>query len=504
MAENEMARRSPTTYRPARRRPAHLRTKTGCLTCRKRKKKCDESLPQCLNCTKQRRTCLWQAPEQSPVSPDEQLNGSTGRDSSEVISKETIEPTQEPFRWSSNSVLSLCHLPLGYSPAITPDSGPLFDFLRSTFLPQLIHPATNENVTDGLNRETTILALSHPFCMHALLACSGAEMPTGIENFRQLARFHYTQAVAGLRGALNDNNLERQWVVSMLTIMMLCIYERAKPNGSLGVEIHLAGAARLIAFYSGKSPKKCYDDQTPSSESRMHRLVRESFIFHVATSLPFHHQSDSHHVEIENALFLAEQAISRYFRPGLISHFDSPVLAFPPQLFRSIYTVYRLHQYSRKQHVGIEKRRDLDQDLQQWDELIKEQSYVLIKTNSSPGGNCDTIDPSKMEDQLKNCSMGPKLYILGCRLLLRSRAEQSQLTPAMDELLSEGIGLVRQLQPDQDYYADYYCWPLLAIGMHLKSPIDRQLLLRQVWAFWTATNNRTMRRLADMLELFWR
>lgn len=61
--------------------------------------------------------------------------------------------------------------------------------------------------------------------MHALLACSGAEMPTGIENFRQLARFHYTQAVAGLRGALNDNNLERQWVVSMLTIMMLCIYE---------------------------------------------------------------------------------------------------------------------------------------------------------------------------------------------------------------------------------------------------------------------------------------
>jgi hypothetical protein len=82
--------------------------------------------------------------------------------------------------------------------------------------------------------------------------------------------------------------------------------------------------------------------------------------------------------------------------------------------------------------------------------------------------------------------------------------EQVQLTPTIDQLLPEGMDMVRQLQPDEDYYADYYCWPLLAIGMHLKSAPDRELLLRQVWAFWTATNNGTMRRLADMLDFLWR
>lgn len=117
------------------------------------------------------------------------------------------------------------HLPWTHSPAITPDSGPLFDFLRSTFLPQLIRPATDGTVTHGLNRETMKLALGYPFCMHALLACCGAEMPTGVESFRHLARFHYTSAVAGLRDVLNDTRLVCRWVVAMLTIMMLCIYE---------------------------------------------------------------------------------------------------------------------------------------------------------------------------------------------------------------------------------------------------------------------------------------
>jgi NADH:ubiquinone oxidoreductase subunit B-like Fe-S oxidoreductase len=75
-----------------------------------------------------------------------------------------------------------------------------------------------------------ILALGHPFCMHALLACCGAEMPTSADSFRQLARFHYTSAVAGLRDILNDAHLVRRWVVAMLTIMMLCIYEVSRTD----------------------------------------------------------------------------------------------------------------------------------------------------------------------------------------------------------------------------------------------------------------------------------
>lgn len=243
----------------------------------------------------------------------------------------------------------------------------------------------------------------------------------------------------------------------------------------------------------------------------MHRLVRESFIFHVATSLPFQ-QSDVHSAEIETALSLAEQAISQHFRPNALSHSDSPVLGFPPQLFRCIYTVYRLYRSSASQRVSIETCRALDRDLRGWDERIKACAKGSAEGGASPrsswarNGLQIIATPLPQSDWPDGSCLGPMLYILGSRLLVRRMRGpgQAQLTPGIDQLLPEGMNMVRQLQPDKDYYADYYCWPLLTIGMHLHSAPDRELLLRQVWAFWTATNNGTMRRLADMLDFLWR
>jgi hypothetical protein len=48
-----MMKKPPHTSR------ASLRTKTGCLTCRKRKKKCNEQRPKCLYCVTSQRTCVW-------------------------------------------------------------------------------------------------------------------------------------------------------------------------------------------------------------------------------------------------------------------------------------------------------------------------------------------------------------------------------------------------------------------------------------------------------------
>jgi hypothetical protein len=76
-----------------------------------------------------------------------------------------------------------------------------------------------------LTRQSLALAFEHPFCMHALLACCGAEIPGENSEYRELARFHYTHAVTGLREVLDDGAPRSQWVVTMLGIMMLCIYE---------------------------------------------------------------------------------------------------------------------------------------------------------------------------------------------------------------------------------------------------------------------------------------
>lgn len=47
-----------TTAEPNKRRTIRRRTRTGCLTCRKRRIKCDERKPHCFNCERSRKVCL--------------------------------------------------------------------------------------------------------------------------------------------------------------------------------------------------------------------------------------------------------------------------------------------------------------------------------------------------------------------------------------------------------------------------------------------------------------
>ncbi|PPR05825.1 hypothetical protein CVT26_010105 [Gymnopilus dilepis] len=59
----------PPSSRPdlgqQRKRPKYTRSKTGCLTCRVKKIKCDETKPNCMRCTHGSRECTW--PEGVPT-----------------------------------------------------------------------------------------------------------------------------------------------------------------------------------------------------------------------------------------------------------------------------------------------------------------------------------------------------------------------------------------------------------------------------------------------------
>lgn len=275
-------------------------------------------------------------------------------------------------------------------------------------------------------------------------------------------------------------------------------------HGSSGVEVHLAGAAKLIRVCSQDYAR---DSKSSAIQQLMHRLVRESFIFHVATSLPF--QGDyMHQMEIEVAFQLAEEAIYPHFLTDNSSHSNSPVLGFPPKLFRCIYMVYRLYQTSQWSSVHLQMCQDLGQELIQWSHHITASTIDdLLDHQTSSGMSHSSVASTgpRTRSPFHSASLGPTLYILGCRILLhRMSSVFIGLEPDLERLLEEGMAAVRQLQPAQDYFAEYYCWPLLIIGMNLKHQPDRDLLMSQVHAFWVATNNGTMRRLADKLLDIWK
>ncbi|KAJ6007307.1 hypothetical protein N7540_011283 [Penicillium herquei] len=401
-----------------------------------------------------------------------------------------------------NGLESIPGAPVAYSPAISSESRNLFDFLRRKFLPELIRPAADSQVVDALSRETMLLALDNPFCMHALLACCGAEIPTQDQKPRQLARMHYTQSVNALRKTLNESNIQSHWIVTTLTVMMLCIYERSKAYGSSGVEIHLSGAARMIQLCARIKSNATYLSNT---EQAMYRLVQESFIFHVATSLPFQ-QGHLDQIEIEKAFQLAEEAVYSHFRPEDSFYANSPVLGFPPKLFRCIYLTYRLYKNSLSKRVDETLCQSLDRDLEGWSEHIAKLACGSSDRISRDTSSSVMLNSSKENDCQRSsyAFLGQKLYIFGCRILLhRMSLAEGMSTSNSKCLIEEAIRAVGDLQPASDYFAEYYCWPLLTIGMHLERQVDRKMLMGQARAFWVATNSGTMRQLADILDLYW-
>ncbi|KNB10777.1 hypothetical protein FOXG_20402 [Fusarium oxysporum f. sp. lycopersici 4287] len=62
------ATQPPSTGTRARRKPI-LRVKTGCFTCRNRKKKCDETRPVCSGCRRNKIQCRWPSPQLPLQSP---------------------------------------------------------------------------------------------------------------------------------------------------------------------------------------------------------------------------------------------------------------------------------------------------------------------------------------------------------------------------------------------------------------------------------------------------
>ncbi|KAJ5775008.1 uncharacterized protein N7511_000019 [Penicillium nucicola] len=507
------------SYRRPRRRPAHLRTKTGCLTCRKRKKKCDETAQTCGNCAKQRLECIWQLnrrhnasgilpdrsfPKEAPnlstldvVDPKLGMMGTSISKNAQQSDSHLISFTspQPVSCWSQIGHIDLSieqkyFVTCGLSSALTPGSAPLFDFLTSRFLPQLIRPAATSRVIDLFSRESMAMAMKTPACMHALLACSGAEIPTKTSRFRNLAKFHYARAVNELRNDLKEDNIKNGWL-------------RSKPRGSTGVEIHLTGAAQLIRIAS----EYCkIDHDSPEIEQAMHRLVYEAFIFHVATSLPFqYHTLD--HCQVNAAFAIAETNLGGHFHSPLACYPDSPVLGAPPQLFRCIYTIYHLYRDIPPNDLDLEVCQKLENDLLRWSQSAAATApsaydYDGLENNVE---KTDSVSWRQAAWKSQTAVIGPRLYVLGSRILLQ-RMVYSNISKAhstIDELIQEAMSTVKQLQPDIDYFAEYYCWPFYVLGINLQHSVDRQCLMAQIWAFHEATNNGTMKRLSEILSTHW-
>lgn len=210
------------------------RTKTGCLTCRRRRKKCDERKTTCLACQRNGLTCIW-ASERRTSTPD----ALGGRPDEDQVGRPT-EPEPESSM-PCPSLLTIT-LPLSCNIQIHKDTvqlqipnfgGILTEPLSRTFLQHYIHETAQCLTTrrDSINpfvTEILPIAQENRGLMHAVLAFSGQHLVTRAnKQMSPVIWTHYSTAISEIRSGVERYiQGDRSGVTALLaTTLMLCLTE---------------------------------------------------------------------------------------------------------------------------------------------------------------------------------------------------------------------------------------------------------------------------------------
>ncbi|KAI6110624.1 hypothetical protein EDD16DRAFT_1728587 [Pisolithus croceorrhizus] len=141
----------PSRTEPQRKRPKYTRSKTGCLTCRVKKIKCDETKPICMRCTHGQRDCTW--PEgvptrKKPVPKKESVDGRPSTAESSGISETSTPPTRDntPPQYTRPPAVSRRHSEPLVLPIVTDPEAARRQFTSHGY-PPLHHPSQSSSLS---------------------------------------------------------------------------------------------------------------------------------------------------------------------------------------------------------------------------------------------------------------------------------------------------------------------------------------------------------------------
>jgi hypothetical protein len=186
----------------------------GCLTCRKRKVKCDEAKPVCSRCQRLQRECTWS--DELQVIPHRRQPEYTTSSSTGIITNT-----------SNHSALQLSR-PSGQSfviefPNIDRPTIPYIHHFVTFCSRFLVYP--NDSEGNPFQEELVPLAVSSPALMHSMAALAGAHLSRSQRSHHELsAANHYSIALRELNQSLSDPALARS-DSTLGACLLLCVYE---------------------------------------------------------------------------------------------------------------------------------------------------------------------------------------------------------------------------------------------------------------------------------------
>ncbi|KAH7121461.1 fungal-specific transcription factor domain-containing protein [Dactylonectria macrodidyma] len=253
----------PTKYRRG-----YSRSKSGCLGCRARRKKCDATKPNCATCSRINQVCIWPSAENSRqrrVRPDTESKGSLQDEPSSDQPAAKRESWETVFRSIELGMSFSTPKPFSPQPSLAYGHVSHLSAVSRPFYQQYLD-FTADMLSRGPSKDgnpfiTYILplAMSDSLVMECVLAIGGAHLSVNDPTARRLevaTRNHYACILAGLKTALsnqmaervNDQGMPRKTWQVLLTLLLLCVFEGIQGDTHGAVYHHLKASRQYIAL----------------------------------------------------------------------------------------------------------------------------------------------------------------------------------------------------------------------------------------------------------------
>lgn len=221
---------NPHDFAQSKDRRKFTRARSGCLTCRFRRKKCDEQRPVCKGCERNRLLCSWPTEFQSPAKMNP-LVSPTGRKTCRAPTPEhdAISSPCGSTKNSSGDILPLVdiYMSLEDLPSLRQDE-------KERSLLQHYVDSTAYYLTVGTSIApnpflTLVLPLAYQNndILHVVLALGGSHLSFTNPSYTVLAKSHYAVALRGVKHRVTQASQDKNYdVLHLITLLLLlCQFE---------------------------------------------------------------------------------------------------------------------------------------------------------------------------------------------------------------------------------------------------------------------------------------
>ncbi|KAL1616470.1 hypothetical protein SLS54_008373 [Diplodia seriata] len=277
-----------TTKRRIRKRTGTTRERTGCVTCRRRKKKCTNEYPVCDHCRRLNFECIREEPRQAvvgngkPAPGEGSANGTAPETDTTVLATSSSTVLAVPTSTWAAPILSLDPVAT-YAGTAGDGSAPTSRRLLLRYYLQTLSTLLTSTLENNCFASVFLpMATESPMLLNAIIAHSSSHLSLRDKSYEVLALQSRSNALSSLASSLSSTDRDPE--LDLSCCLVLCSMESILGDTSKWYN-HLVGASQIIRATSGTM----YEDGQLSSDQLAQffntfegRWLKRNFAYHDA------------------------------------------------------------------------------------------------------------------------------------------------------------------------------------------------------------------------------